>query len=120
MSAETSNAPRELWAVIDPGALGEDSANADGILPSGMVEHSTDEGRARSRAQYRDRALNRTRPKRKHLTVGYVRRDLVVPTVDDLRAKVGELLIDERFGAVIGDDLHEWLLSRIEGDHDEA
>lgn len=76
MPAETSSAPEVLWAVIDPGGLGKGHANADGILPTGLVEHTTDGDRARSRAQYRDEAMNRTRPERKHLAVEYVRKDV--------------------------------------------
>lgn len=129
MSVETSNAPRELWTVIDPTMLHEGYANADGMLPTGVLGTLRVESHARVSAQDRDEAFNRQRPDRKHLVTGYVRRDLVVPTVNEREAAVKAVYSDlyawmpsdetHRIATAVERAIDALLLSRIEGGNDE-
>jgi hypothetical protein len=106
MSVETSNAPRELWAVVN--------SAGDQVYEGPVPE---DKALAQDRADEYERFADSLA-----VAVPYVRRDLVVPTVDEIAQRLAERRgLGRPLGSDLADakDMHEWLLSRIEGDNDE-
>lgn len=95
MSVETSNAPGRLWALIGRRGHIMDATKRPG-LHIDLIDGERE--------------------------VEYLRADLVVPTVDEIAQRLAERRgLGRPLGSDLADakDLHEWLLSRIEGDNDE-
>jgi len=100
MSVETSNAPREVWAVL----------RGDGWPVSVDSDREVAERRASEWNAKRLGAAPRS-------VAPFVRRDLVVPTVNELSRKVRELgwTMSAPDSLRMAHALRPWLLSRIEG-----
>lgn len=106
MSVETSSAPREIGIVYGPAG----SVTGPAVYPDGRVE--LESLAASLREEHGDG----------YRAAGYVRRDLVVPTVDEMNAWATERFPawNEGPAPVELRAFREFLLSRIEGDDDHA
>lgn len=96
MSVETSNAPREVWVTTAAGGEPVQVWASDEAARHPLLSMRVEH---------------------------YVRRDLVVPTVDEIAEQIARPMWDEQaIAAEIIDaarNVHALLLSRIEGDNDE-